>query len=256
MTMTMASRMMTLYAVWILVFLVVVSLVFLSSYAQNDKAYSVAQLPSARTDSTSSSSGSGSSPSASSLVLASLLALLGLLGMVTLIAAVAIKRRRIEMEDADPPTALTVQTWVQIADGDFDVPIAAATTSAPEMPDSYQGWVRHLAPNIQPADHLIAENPMIPPDTPLSKGAAAIPQTSLVKQKMKQAAGVDFKADRNVEQEPTEEEVTSVISLLKFMVEHRLEICAFKYVTGMGAARLSAFTARTMATFDVVHEEA
>ena len=58
MTMTMASRMMTLYAVWILVFLVVVSLVFLSYYAQNDKAYSVAQLPSARTDGTSSSSGS------------------------------------------------------------------------------------------------------------------------------------------------------------------------------------------------------
>ena len=101
------------------------------------------------------------------LVLASLLALLG---MVTLAAAVAIKRRRIEMVDEDSPTALTVQTWVQIADGDFDVPIAAATTSAPEMPDSYQGWVRHLAPNIQPAYHLVAENPMIPPDTPLSKG--------------------------------------------------------------------------------------
>ena len=59
----------------------------------------------------------------------------------------------------------------------------------------------HFAPNIQPAGHLVAENPMAPPDTPLPKGAAAITRTSLVKQKMKQAEGVamDFKADKNVE---------------------------------------------------------
>ena len=129
-------------AVWFLVFLVVVPLAVLSYYAENDRAYSTAQLPSTRTDGTSSSS--GSSTSARSLVQASLLAVLGI---ETLIAAVAIKRRWMELEDADVPMALTVQTWVQIADGDFDVPIAAATTSAPEMPDSYQGWVAHFAPN-------------------------------------------------------------------------------------------------------------
>ena len=94
--MTMASR---VYAVWLLVFLVVVSLAVLSYYAENDKAYSTAQLPSTWTSS------SGSSTSARSLALVSLLALLALLGMamVTLIAAVAIKRRRIEIEDAYPP---------------------------------------------------------------------------------------------------------------------------------------------------------
>ena len=178
------------YTVWFLVFLVVASIAILSYYAENDAAYSTAQLPSTRTDGTSGSSSSGSSTSARPLALVSLVSLLALLGMVTLIAAVAIKRRRIEIEDADPPAALTVQTWVQIDNGEFDVPIAAATTSAPEMPDSYQGWVGQLAPNIQ-----LAESTMIPPDTPLSKGAAAIPQTSLVKQKMKQAAGVDFKVN-------------------------------------------------------------
>ena len=47
--MTMAAR---VYAVWFLVFLVVVSLAVLSYYAENDKAYSVAQLPSTRTDGT------------------------------------------------------------------------------------------------------------------------------------------------------------------------------------------------------------
>ena len=54
MMMTMASRMM--YVVWILVFLVVVSLVVLSYYAENEKAYSAAQLLSTRdrTDGTSS----------------------------------------------------------------------------------------------------------------------------------------------------------------------------------------------------------
>ena len=187
-----------MYVVWILISPVVVSLAVLSYYAENGEAHSVVQLPSARTDGTSSSSSSGSSPSASSLVLASLLALLALLGMMVLIAAVAIRRRRIEIEEADTPAALTVQTCVQIADGDFDVPIVAATTSAPEMPDFYQGWVSHLAPNIQLADRLIAENPMIPPDTPLSKGAASIPQKSLVKQKTKQATGVGFKADISV----------------------------------------------------------
>ena len=110
------------------------------------------------------------------------------------------------MEDsaADSPTALAVQTRVQVGGGDFDVPIAATTASAPEMPpDSCHGWVSHLAPNIQPADHLIAENPMIPRNTPLSKLkvlhmqhlAASIPRASLVKlQKTNhwQAAGVDF----------------------------------------------------------------
>ena len=108
---------------WILVFLIVVSLVVLSYYAENGKAYSAAQLPSARTDGTSSSSRS-SSPGGL-LVLVSLLALLD---MVTLIAAVAIKRRWIEMEDTDSPTvtmALTVQTWIQIGDVGFDVPIPA-----------------------------------------------------------------------------------------------------------------------------------
>ena len=46
----------------------------------------------------------------------------------------------------------------------------------------------------------------------------------------------------------------SAISLLRLMVDHRLEICAFKYatVTGTGAARLSAFTGRT--TFDVLRK--
>ena len=38
------------------VFLVVVSLAVLSYYAENDKAYSTAQLPSTQTDGTSSSS--------------------------------------------------------------------------------------------------------------------------------------------------------------------------------------------------------
>ena len=52
--------------------------------------------------------------------------------------------------------------------------------------------------------------------------------------------------------ERTEEEAVSVISLLQFMVDHRLEIYAFKYVTGMGAARLSAFTGRC--TFDVLRQ--
>ena len=82
------------------------------------------------------------------------------------------------MEDEDSPTALTVQTWVQIRNGDFDIPIAAATTSAPKMPYTYQGWVSHLAPNIQLADHLIAENPMIPPDTPPSKVYRKVRQQS------------------------------------------------------------------------------
>ena len=132
--MTMAPR---VYAVWFLVFLVVVymSLGVLPYYAENDKAYSTAQLPSTRTDGIPSSS--VSSTSASPMALVSLVSLLALLGMVTPIAAAAIKQRRVEMEDADPPTALTAQTWVQIDDGDFDVPIAAAATSAPEMPDSY-----------------------------------------------------------------------------------------------------------------------
>ena len=76
--MTMAPR---VYAVWFHVFLVAVSLAVLSYYAENDRAYATAQLPSTRTDGTSSSS--GSSTSARPLVLASLLALLG---MVTLIA--------------------------------------------------------------------------------------------------------------------------------------------------------------------------
>ena len=80
-----------------------------------------------------------------------------------LIAAVTIKQHWIEIEDAAPLTSMMVQMWVQIDDGDFDVPIAAATTSAPEISDSYQGWVAHFAPNIQPADHLITETPMIPP---------------------------------------------------------------------------------------------
>ena len=96
-----------------------------------------------------------------------------------LIAAVTIKQHWIEIEDAAPLTSMMVQMWVQIDDGDFDVPIVAATTRAPEMPDSHQGWVAHFAPNIQPADHLIAENPMTLPDMPLSEGAAAIPQASL-----------------------------------------------------------------------------
>ena len=73
-------------------------------YAENAKAYSTVQLPSTRTDGTSSSR---SSSPGSVLVLVSLMALLG---MVTLIAAAAIKRLQIEMKDADPPTALTVQT--------------------------------------------------------------------------------------------------------------------------------------------------
>ena len=96
-----------MYAVWILVFLVAVPLAVLSYYAENDKAYSVAQLalPSARARTDGTSSSYGSSTSARSLVLVSLLAFLG---MVTLIDAVAIKRRRIEMEDADPMTAPTV----------------------------------------------------------------------------------------------------------------------------------------------------
>ena len=83
--MTMASR---VYAVWFLVFLLVVSLVVLSYYAENGKAYSTAQLPSARTDGTSSSSGSSSPGGLLVLVsLLALLALLGLLGMVTLVVS-------------------------------------------------------------------------------------------------------------------------------------------------------------------------
>ena len=52
-----------------------------------------------------------------------LVSLLELLGMVALVAAVAANRRWIELEDANPLAALTLQPWVQIADGDFDVPI-------------------------------------------------------------------------------------------------------------------------------------
>ena len=76
MMMTMTSR---VYAVWFLVFLVVVSLVVLSYYAEKDTTYSTAhaQLPSTWMDGSSSSS--GSSPSASLLALVSLLALLGVL---------------------------------------------------------------------------------------------------------------------------------------------------------------------------------
>ena len=78
-TCIMTTLALRVYAVWFLVFLVVVSLVVLSYYAENGKAYSMAQLPSARTDGTSSSS--GSSTPGGLLVLVSLLALLG---MVTL----------------------------------------------------------------------------------------------------------------------------------------------------------------------------
>ena len=106
MMVTMASRMM--HAVWFLVFLVVVSLVVLSYYAENDKAYPTAQLPSTRTDGTSgSSSSSESSPSASSTV--ALVSLLALLGMVTLIASVATLTKRhwmqLAMEGSDSLTA-------------------------------------------------------------------------------------------------------------------------------------------------------
>ena len=38
---------------WFLVFLIIVSLIVLSYYAENNKAYSTAQLPSTQTDSSS-----------------------------------------------------------------------------------------------------------------------------------------------------------------------------------------------------------